>query len=105
MAAVYPAFGRASYTATKLALEGMSQALGHDLSGRLAVNTLRIDVPVWSEGFDATLAGVEKPRYEHPVIISDAVLWLIRQPVSHTARIHSVTELRKEGVIRAPSFV
>ena len=81
LAAAFPAFGRASYTATKLALEGLTQALGHDLAGRVAVNCLRIDVPVWSEGFDTTLAGERKPEYEDPVIISDAVLWLIRQPI------------------------
>jgi NAD(P)-dependent dehydrogenase (short-subunit alcohol dehydrogenase family) len=100
IAAVYPEFGRASYTASKLGLEGLTQALGHDLAGRVAVNCLRIDVPVWSEGFDETLAGGSKPEYEDPVIISDAVLWLVRQPVTHTAKIHSVTELRAEGVIR-----
>jgi hypothetical protein len=75
-------------------------ALGHDLAGRVAVNCLRIDVPVWSEGFDTTLSGERKPDYEDPVIISDAVLWLIRQPITHTAKIHSVTELRAEGIVR-----
>jgi len=99
-AAVFPAFGRASYTATKLALEGLTQVLGHDLAGRVAVNGLRIDVSVWSEGYDTTLTGAAKPEYEDPVIISDAVLWLIQQPVSHTAQIHSVTELRARGVVR-----
>jgi NAD(P)-dependent dehydrogenase (short-subunit alcohol dehydrogenase family) len=105
LAAAYPAFGRASYTATKLALEGLSQALGHDLAGRVAVNCLRIDVPVWSEGFDATLAGERKPEFEDPVIISDAVLWLARQPLTHTAKIHSVTELRDQGVVRPRTLV
>jgi NAD(P)-dependent dehydrogenase (short-subunit alcohol dehydrogenase family) len=105
LAAAFPAFGRASYTATKLALEGLSQALAHDLAGKLAVNCLRIDVPVWSEGFDATLAGGHAFSFEHPVIISDAVLWLVRQPLSHTARIHSVTELRAEGIVRGPTPV
>ncbi|HEY8154570.1 MAG TPA: SDR family NAD(P)-dependent oxidoreductase [Myxococcota bacterium] len=105
LAAAYPAFGRASYTATKLALEGLSQALGHDLAGRVAVNCLRIDVPVWSEGFDATLSGEHGFQFEDPVIISDAVLWLTRQPLAHTAKIHSVTELRAEGVVRPQTFV
>ena len=100
LAAAFPAFGRASYTATKLALEGLTQVLGHDLAGRVAVNGLRIDVSVWSEGYDTTLTGAAKPEYEDPVIISDAVLWLIQQPVSHTAQIHSVTELRARGVVR-----
>jgi NAD(P)-dependent dehydrogenase (short-subunit alcohol dehydrogenase family) len=105
IAAVYPEFGRASYTASKLALEGLTQALGHDLAGRVAVNCLRIDVPVFSEGFDETLAGGSKPAYEDPVIISDAVLWLFRQPLAHTAKIHSVTELRAAGVVRPRTLV
>ena len=105
LAAAFPAFGRASYTSTKLGLEGLSQSLGHDLVGRVAVNCLRIDVPVWSEGFDATLVGESKPEYEDPVIISDAVLWLVRQPIAHTAKIHSVTELRAEGIVRPQTRV
>jgi len=105
LAAAHPAFGRASYTATKLGLEGMSQALGHDLEGRVAVNCLRIDVPVWSEGFDATLGAEHEFDFEDPVIIGDAVLWLARQPLTHTARIHSVTELRAGGVVRPQTRV
>jgi len=105
LAAAYPAFGRASYTATKLALEGLTQALGHDLAGRVAVNVLRIDVPVWSEGFDATLDAGTKPEFEDPAIISDAVLWLVRQPLTHTAQLHSVTELRARGVVRPKTRV
>jgi NAD(P)-dependent dehydrogenase (short-subunit alcohol dehydrogenase family) len=104
-AAVLPQFGRASYTATKLALEGMTQALGHDLKGRVAVNALRIDVPVWSEGFDETLTGGAKPEFEDPVIISDAVLWQLRQPLTHTAQVHTVTELRASGVVRPRTLV
>jgi 3-oxoacyl-[acyl-carrier protein] reductase len=99
-AALFPAFGRASYTATKLALEGLTQALGLDLAGRVAVNCLRIDLSVWSEGYDATLPSAGKPEFEDPVIISDAVLWMVEQPLSHTAKIHDVTELRAQGIVR-----
>jgi NAD(P)-dependent dehydrogenase (short-subunit alcohol dehydrogenase family) len=105
LAAAFPAFGRASYTATKLALEGLTQALAHDLAGRIALNVLRIDVPVWSEGFDATLDTGTKPEFEDPAIISDAVLWLVRQPLAHTAQVHSVTELRSRGVVRPKTRV
>jgi NAD(P)-dependent dehydrogenase (short-subunit alcohol dehydrogenase family) len=104
-AALAPAFGRASYTATKLGLEGLTQALGHDLAGRVAVNCLRIDVPVYSEGFDETLGGQHSFDYEDPVIISDAILWLAKQPLEHTAKIHSVTELRAEGIVRPQTRV
>jgi NAD(P)-dependent dehydrogenase (short-subunit alcohol dehydrogenase family) len=105
LAAAFPEFGRASYTATKLALEGMTQALGHDLAGQVAVNCLRIDVPVWSEGFDETLPEGHQLEFEDPVIISDAILWLAKQPIEHTGRIHGVKELRAAGVVRAQTRV
>jgi NAD(P)-dependent dehydrogenase (short-subunit alcohol dehydrogenase family) len=105
LAALAPSFGRASYTATKLGLEGLTQALGHDLAGRVAVNCLRIDVPVYSEGFDETLGGQHSFEFEDPVIISDAILWLAKQPIEHTGKIHSVTELRAEGVVRPQTRV
>ncbi len=101
-AAVMPQFGRASYTATKRALEGMTEALAHDLRDQVAVNCLRIDVPVYSEGFAFTMPG-DYSDYEDPVIISDAVLWMARQPVTHTGRIHTVSGLRAEGVVREPT--
>ena len=99
LAAVLPEFGRASYTATKRGLEGLSEALAHDLRGRVAVNCLRIDLTVYSEGFEATMPG-DYSDYEDPVVISDAVLWMARQPLSDTGRIYSVTELRERGIVR-----
>jgi 3-oxoacyl-[acyl-carrier protein] reductase len=103
-AAVTPSFGRASYTATKLALEGMTQALGHDLAGRVAVNCIRIDLAIWTEGFDATLpADFDKSFFEDAVIMTDAVLWLLRQPLDYTAQVLTLGELRGRGVVRAPT--
>jgi NAD(P)-dependent dehydrogenase (short-subunit alcohol dehydrogenase family) len=99
-AAIYPSFGRASYTATKRALEGMSEALAHDLRDQVAVNALRIDFPVWSEGFGETLPDDAAIAFEDPVVVSDAVLWLAEQPISHTGGIHTLTELREAGVVR-----
>ncbi len=101
-AAVMPQFGRASYTATKRALEGMTEALAHDLRDQVAVNCLRIDVPVYSEGFAFTMPG-DYSDYEDPVIISDAVLWMALQPITHTGRIHTVSGLRAEGIVREPT--
>ncbi|MEE9606379.1 MAG: SDR family oxidoreductase [Myxococcota bacterium] len=100
LAAVTPEFGRASYTATKSALEALSRALAHDLREHVAVNCLRIDVPVWSEGFEATLGEGHSFQFEDPVIVSDATLWLVRQPISYTGRVHTIVELRERGVVR-----
>jgi citronellol/citronellal dehydrogenase len=100
-AAVMPEFGRPSYTATKLALEGLTEALGHELRGRVAVNCIRIDIPIWSEGFEATLpADFDTSGFEDAVIMSDAVLWLVRQDVSYTAMVLNLTELRRQGIVR-----
>jgi NAD(P)-dependent dehydrogenase (short-subunit alcohol dehydrogenase family) len=99
-AAVMPQFGRPNYTATKLALEGLTRALGHELRGRVAVNALRLDLPVWSEGFAATLPEDTDLFFEDPVIMSDAVLWLAKQPIDYTGQVLSITELRERGVVR-----
>lgn len=100
LASKYPEFGRASYTATKRGLEALTEALACDLRDRIAINCLRIDIPIWSEGYAATLSGEDTSRFEHPVVASDAVLWLARQPLSCTGQIHEVTQLRAEGVVR-----
>ncbi len=100
-AAVAPEFGRASYTATKLGLEGLTQALAHDLRGRVAVNCIRIDIPIWTEGFDATLPpDFDRSFFEDAAIMTDAVLWLVRQGVDVSGRILTLTELRLQGVVR-----
>jgi 3-oxoacyl-[acyl-carrier protein] reductase len=103
-AAVTPSFGRASYTATKLALEGLTQSLAHDLAGRVAVNCIRIDMPIWTEGFDATLPpDFDRSWFEDGVIMTDAVLWLVRQPLDYTGQILTLGELRERGVVRPPT--
>jgi NAD(P)-dependent dehydrogenase (short-subunit alcohol dehydrogenase family) len=103
LASQLPEFGRASYTTTKRALEALTEALAFDLRDRVAVNCLRIDVMIWSEGFAATLSSEDVSRFEDPVVASDAVLWLARQPLSYTGKIRGLTELRREGVVRPPT--
>jgi len=100
-AAVMPEFGRPSYTATKLALEGLTQALGHELRGTIAVNCIRIDFTIWTEGFDATLPDdFDTSGFEDPVVMTDAVLWMAAQPLAWTGNVVNLTELRRQGVVR-----
>lgn len=99
-AAAWPEFGRPSYTATKAGLEALTQALAHELKGRVALNCIRLDVPVWSEGFTFTLGEGDFSGFEDPVIMSDAVLWLARQPVSYSGHVLKLTELREQGAVR-----
>jgi len=100
-ASVMPSFGRASYTTTKRALEALTESLAHDLRGRVAVNCIRIDVPIWTEGFDATLpADFDTSDFEDAAIMSDAVLWLLRQELAYTGQILTLGALRERGLIR-----
>jgi NAD(P)-dependent dehydrogenase (short-subunit alcohol dehydrogenase family) len=103
-AAVMPSFGRPSYTATKRALEALTEALAHELRGIVAVNCIRLDVPVWTEGFDATLPDdFDTSGFEDPVIVSDAVRWLARRPLAETGRVMGIGELRSLGAVRPTS--
>jgi NAD(P)-dependent dehydrogenase (short-subunit alcohol dehydrogenase family) len=100
-AAVLPGFGRASYTTTKAALEAMTQSLGHDLAKqKVAVNCIRLDLPVWTEGFADTLPPDADFAFEDAVIMSDALLWFAEQPFDTTGEVLSITELRSRGVVR-----
>jgi citronellol/citronellal dehydrogenase len=95
-----PEFGRAGYMTTKAALEAMTRALAYDLSGKVAVNCVRLEVAVWTEGFAATLPEDAPIPFEDPVIMSDAVLWFARQPIDYTGKVLSIADLRAMGVVR-----
>jgi NAD(P)-dependent dehydrogenase (short-subunit alcohol dehydrogenase family) len=96
-----PNFGRASYTTTKAALEAMTKSLAHDLEEKcVAVNCIRLDLPVWTEGFAETLpADVDIP-FEDAVIMSDALLWFARQPLDVTGQVLGIVEMRERGCVR-----
>jgi len=100
-AARLPEFRRPGYTVTKAALESLTQCLAVELAERrVAINCLRLEVPVWTEGFAATLDDPERFGFEDPVIMSDAVLWMARQPLHWTGQIVTISELRARGVVR-----
>jgi len=100
-AATMPDFQRISYTTTKAALEGMTRAMAFDLKGSVAVNCIRLEIPVWTEGFAATLPPESALGFEHPVIMSDAVRWLAESPITFTGRVLTIGDLRARGAVRA----
>jgi citronellol/citronellal dehydrogenase len=97
---VTPGYGRINYTATKRALEGMTEGFAHELRGKIAVNCIRLELAVWSEGFAATLGATNKAGFEHPVVMSDACLWLAKQPLEYTGNILTIARMREMGVVR-----
>lgn len=104
-ASVTPEFGRASYTVTKRALEALSECLAHDLGGKVAVNCIRLELAVWTEGFTATLGEGDYSGFEDPVIMSDAVLWLTKQPIAYTGKVLTIADLRALGAVRPQTKV
>jgi NAD(P)-dependent dehydrogenase (short-subunit alcohol dehydrogenase family) len=96
-----PSFGRASYTTTKAALEAMTRSLAHDLRPQhVAVNCIRLEVPVWTEGFAETLPPGVDLGFEDAVIMSDALLWFARQPLDVTGEVLTIADLRARGAVR-----
>jgi NAD(P)-dependent dehydrogenase (short-subunit alcohol dehydrogenase family) len=103
-ASVEPGYSSASYMVTKGALETLTLCAAHELAPNVAVNAIRLELDVYSEGYAATLEGQsELPEFEDPVIMSDAVLWLAARPTSMTGRIMTITELREVGAVRPPT--
>ncbi len=78
----------------------MSQSLAFSHLNKVAVNVLRLELSVWSEGYTETLADLSKLEFEHPVIMSDAILWIARQPIDYTGHVLTIGELREKGVVR-----
>jgi NAD(P)-dependent dehydrogenase (short-subunit alcohol dehydrogenase family) len=100
-AAKLPAFGRPGYTVTKAALESLTECMAYELRARrVAVNCLRVDLAIWTEGFAATLEDPDALGFEDPVVASDAVLWMARQPLSWTGHVVTIGELRARGGVR-----
>ena len=96
-----PEFGRASYTTTKRALEALTECIGYEMKGKVAVNCIRLELSVWSEGYTYTLPDMDFSDFEDPVIMSDATLWLCRQPLSYTSKVLTIAEMRAMGAVRA----
>lgn len=95
-----PGFGRVSYTVTKRALEALTEGLAHELAGKVAVNCIRLELGVWSEGFTHTLDEGDYSEMEDPVIMSDAVLWFAQQPIDVTGQVLTIAQLRERGAVR-----
>ena len=105
-AAVTPEFGRISYTVTKRALEALTEGMAHELKpAGVAVNCIRLELSVWSEGYTFTLPGVDTSDFEDPVIMSDAALWLARQPKEYTGKVLTIAKLRELGAVRGPTRI
>src|SRR5262249_44497306 len=61
----------------------------------IAVNCLRIDVPLASEGFVYNAPELDKSDWEPPEVGAEAALWMLAQPPTYTGRVMGITDLRR----------
>jgi hypothetical protein len=66
----------------------------------IAVNCLRIDHPVASEGFVANTPEADRAGWEPAEVPAEGVVWMLSQPASYTGRREGMSELRRrEGIM------
>src|SRR5262249_41038989 len=77
--------GLMAYGMTKAALEHLTMSAAHQLKPyAIPVNTFRIDIPVASEGFLASLPDADHDDWEPPEVAAEGIMWLLRQPADFT---------------------
>lgn len=82
-----------SYAASKAALEALTVGLATELAGTgVAVNALRIDSAVATEGAVALNPGADYGGWATPEVIAEATLWLATRDASFTGRIVASSE-------------
>jgi NAD(P)-dependent dehydrogenase (short-subunit alcohol dehydrogenase family) len=88
--------GISAYAASKAALEMLTQVLGYELAPKgIAVNCLRIESAVVTEGALFIDPEGDYSDWETPENVAEAVLRLIALPASYTGRIMTMSEVRE----------
>ena len=64
------------------------------------MNCIRLELGVWTEGYAFTLGDVDRSDFEDPIIMSDAVLWMAKQPLDYTGQVVTIADLREQGAVR-----
>jgi NAD(P)-dependent dehydrogenase (short-subunit alcohol dehydrogenase family) len=102
-AAVLPIRTMLVYGVSKAGLERLTTGLAAELaSTRIAVNCLRIDVPIASEGFVYNAPELDKSDWEPTEVGAEAACWMLAQPPSYSGRVEGITDLRtRHGIARS----
>jgi NAD(P)-dependent dehydrogenase (short-subunit alcohol dehydrogenase family) len=105
LAALDPIPGLMSYGVSKIGLERLTVDAARQLAkDGIAVNCLRIDVPVASEGFVANTPDSDHSSWEPAEVAAEGICWMLRQPASYSGRRESMAGLRRrEGIMPSRS--
>jgi NAD(P)-dependent dehydrogenase (short-subunit alcohol dehydrogenase family) len=84
------------YGVSKAGLERLTIGAAEELRPHgVAVNCLRIDVPLASEGFVYNAPDLDKSDWESPDVGAEAARWMLAQPATFTGEVLGITELRR----------
>src|SRR3972149_2216445 len=89
--------GMTSYSVSKIALEKLTQYLAAELQPKkIAVNALRIELNIATEGWQFRNPGVDYSPWDKPDAASEATLWLATRDLSYTGRVVTIAEVRQQ---------
>jgi citronellol/citronellal dehydrogenase len=89
--------GMMSYSVSKIALEKLTQALAAELQPKsIAVNALRIEMWIATEGAQYSNPNVDYSTWEKPEAASEATLWLATRDLSYTGQVVTIAEVRQQ---------
>jgi citronellol/citronellal dehydrogenase len=100
-AAVQAVPGLLAYGVSKAGLERLTSGAAEELRVHgIAINCLRIDVPLASEGFVYNAPELDKSDWQPTEVGAEAALWMLRQPAGFSGNVLGITDLRREhGVV------
>jgi NAD(P)-dependent dehydrogenase (short-subunit alcohol dehydrogenase family) len=88
--------GLMAYGISKAGLERLTTDVAVQLAPHhIAVNCLRIDLPVASEGFVANMPAADHSTWQAPAAAARTALWILRQPPSYTGQVVNMSDMLK----------
>ncbi len=89
--------GMLSYSVSKIALEKLSQGIAAELRGHnIAVNALRIEMNIASEGWMFRNPEIDYSDWEKPEAAAEVTLWLATRDPSYTGNVVTIAQVREQ---------
>ncbi len=86
--------GLLSYSVAKAAIEQFTRGLALEVKDKgVAVNCLRIEINVVTEGWTFLNPDLDYSDWERPEKVADALVWLASQPTSYTGHVLTVADI------------
>ncbi|MDT7944226.1 MAG: SDR family NAD(P)-dependent oxidoreductase [Dehalococcoidia bacterium] len=95
--------GLLSYSVAKAAIEQLTRGLALEVKDKgVAVNCLRIEMSVVTEGWTYLNPDLDYSTWEKPETVAQAMVWLAQQPTSFTGHVLTVGEIKERMAAGGP---